>query len=106
SAVVSVGDQILVGYAARLERRIGEDHHAAALADQRDRPFTQFERSVLSERDEPALGTDIAHAVRTRYAKPGVGDHGRELAPERSSLAVKGFPESGGEHGRAARARG
>src|SRR5207253_1629047 len=60
SRLVAAGDQIFGKDAALLERHIGEDHHAAALPDQCDRTLAQRERAVLGERDEAALGADVA----------------------------------------------
>ena len=80
---VAAGDQIFGTDAALLERRIDEDHHAAALPDQRDRAGAHRQRPVLGQRHQPALGADIAHAVGARYAEAGFRDHGRELAAER-----------------------
>src|SRR5207245_2870899 len=81
---------------------IDEDHHAAALADERRRTRTHRQRPILGERHQPALGADIAHAIGARDAEPGLRDHGRELASERDGRGIEGFAEARGEHGRAA----
>ena len=72
AGLVAAGDQIFRRDAALLQRLIGEDHHAAALADERDRAAPHRQRAVLGKRDEAALGADIAHAVRARHAEPGL----------------------------------
>ena len=104
--LVSAGDQIFRPDAALLQRLIGEDHHAAALPDERDRARPHRQRTVLGQSDEAALGADIAHAVRARHAEPGLRDDGCELTSERRGLAVEAFSEAGGENRGAACAGG
>jgi hypothetical protein len=103
---IAAGDQVLRPDAALLQRRIDEDHHAAALPDQRDRAGSHRQGPVFGEGHQPALGADIAHAVGARYAQAGFRDHRLELAAERGGLMVEGFAEAGREHGGAARACG
>ena len=104
--LVAAGDQIFRPDAALLQRLVGEDHHAAALADERDRARPHRQRTVLGQRDEAAPGADIAHAVRARHGEPGVRDHRGEFAAERGGLRIEAFAEAGGEHRGAARAGG
>ena len=78
---VAAGDQIFGRDPAFLQRRIDEYHHAAALADQRHRPDVQRQRPLLGQRDEAALGADIAHAIGAGNAEPGLGDDGGSSRP-------------------------
>ena len=91
---VPAGDQIFRPDAGLLQRLIGEDHHAAALPDQRDRARPHGQGKVLGQSDQAALGADIAHAVRARHAEPGLRDDGGELASERRGLAIEAFSEA------------
>jgi hypothetical protein len=105
TGLIAAGDKILGGDAALLQRGVGENHHAAALADQRDRAFLHPEHAVFGERDEAALGADIAHAVRARHREAGFRDNGGKLAAKAGGLGVVRFAEARGKHGGAARAR-
>ena len=103
---VAAGDQIVGEDAALLQRLVGEDHHAAALADERDRARLHRQRAVLGQGHEAAAGADIAQAVRARHREPGVRDHGGELASEYGRFSVEAFAEAGREDRCAARAGG
>ena len=103
--LVAAGDEILRRDAALLQRGVGEDHHAAALADQRNRPFLHREHAVFGERDQAGFGADIAHAVRARHREAGFRDDRGELAAEARGFRVEAFAEARGKNGGAARAR-
>ncbi len=103
---VAAGDEVFGIHAALLERGVQENHHAAALADQRHRPLAQQQGAVLAERDEAGLGADIAHAIGAGHRQPGLGDHRFKLAAERRSVGVVGFAKARGKHRGAARAGG
>ena len=103
---VAVGDQVCGVHAALFERLIEEQHHAAALPDQRHRSGLQPQRPILGERDQTALGADVAHAVRAGDREPGVGDHRGELTAELGAFGVEAFAKTRREHRGAACARG
>jgi hypothetical protein len=104
--LVAAGDQVLRRDAALLQRLVGEDHHAAALADERHRASLHVQRTVLGQGYEPARRADIAHAVRSGDCEPGLRDHVGELTSERGAVAIEAFAETGRKDRGAARARG
>ena len=103
---VAAGDKVVGMDAALLQRLVGEDHHAAALADERNRAGLDRQRAVLGQGDEAAARTDIAEAIRARDRKPGLRNGLGELAAECRGRRVEALAEAGGKHRGAAGARG
>ncbi len=103
---IAAGDQIFGVHAALFERGVHEQHHTAALSDQRHRPLPQGQRPVFRERHETRLGADVAHAVRAGDGEPGLGDHVGQFAPKFGGILIEGLAETRREDRCAARSRG
>ena len=103
--LVAAGDEVFGRDAALLQRLVGEDHHAAALADQRHRAglarvsgrsSVSVTRRLLAQTLPMQLGPETPSPVCAITAASS--------RAERGGLGVEAFAEAGGEHGGAARA--
>ena len=93
--LVAAGDEVARAHAAFLERLIDEDHHAAALADERHLARRHVLRTILGQRHEPRGLADVAHAVGAGHADARSRDGLAQLLAERRARFVERLAEAG-----------
>ena len=103
--LVAAGNEVARAHAAFLQRLIDENHHAAALANERHLARRHVLPTILGERHETRGLANIAHAVRAGNADARPRDGLAQLLAERRASLVERLAKAGGKHRRAARAR-